>query len=432
MAATYFFGTPTLASIGSVLTPEGNQGNDEFTVDDVIEAYKIIYGDETIDPYLKAYYAVKKAAEEKDKQPYNILIKDRTFGWYGAHKYLGTTSWYIQIDDDTQNPFLAAFYLRKSFEQMREDNVWYAIKYSYAVSKEGDGLPDSYAYHENLQGHLRSAGRQAAMLTEIYLSTFGVVNEGADWAQVMIEVGNGNYSALLGLAPFVTAGGAKYLLKKVPAGKQSGKVRRLLHNINQKFPGSLGTIWQKSPRNNTAGKNAWDGLEAEMRKLDPNFKGFVYDPKVDLSGAAGLYQAKKGFGRKGNTIYFSRPLHEVEKGLLAEEVRHFLDHVEFGIDDATGPLNAWLKDQKLPSSLTYDTLSHTQRAELNRWHHRRVFTRMLINAENQDNAVMNLILSARDGNSVFAAFGDIKVRGKLTAEQIGKILDLGGVFIGPY
>ena len=79
----------------------------------------------------------------------------------------------------------------------------YAIVFNL-ISNDGD--LDPVLFQKLQQNGFYAAGQQAGTLTEVYLSSFGVLNEGADWALVLTALSEGRWEeAGIAALPFVPA-----------------------------------------------------------------------------------------------------------------------------------------------------------------------------------------------------------------------------------
>lgn len=95
------------------------------------------------------------------------------------------------------------------------------------------------------------------------------------------------------------------------------------------------------------------------------------------------------------TIEFRQPLNNISRGMVAEEVRHFIDEVELGVT----PSNI-LKAYEIE---TGKSSLHNSRNVYN-WLHRRVFTRMIHDAEYGAHPLMNKLLNKSDVESLHEAY----------------------------
>jgi hypothetical protein len=144
------------------------------------------------------------------------------------------------------------------------------------------------------------------------------------------------------------------------------------------YPGTLG-------RRFTGDLNE---LTQDMRKLDPGFKGFKGG--VDLpEGVEARYNSAT------KTIEFRRPLNQLSRGVVAEEVRHFLDEARLGVTEEN-----IIKEFEAETGMK---ASNNPR-NLYNWHHRRVFTRMIQDVESGRDPIMNKILNPGDLDSLHQTY----------------------------
>jgi HK97 family phage portal protein len=150
-----------------------------------------------------------------------------------------------------------------------------------------------------------------------------------------------------------------------------------LHNSSKlSYPGTLERRFTGS----------FDDLTKSLRELDPGFKGFVGNVKLS-DNLAGRYndQLKR--------IEFAVPLEKASRGLVAEEVRHFLDEAELGVT-RSGVNIAWLTH-------TRNRIVSDRNVYL--WHHRRLFTRMIRDIDD-GHPIARKILGPSDVESLHEAY----------------------------
>ncbi|MBW7928232.1 MAG: hypothetical protein H3C58_09135 [Fimbriimonadaceae bacterium] len=149
-----------------------------------------------------------------------------------------------------------------------------------------------------------------------------------------------------------------------------GAASRALLASRGAYPGALQAPFQGS----------FDDLTKAIQGIDPAFKGFEFGQTI-IGGTARYAPESKSI-----LIAAARNAPHA-RGMVAEEVRHALDHLVHGID-APAVANAFRMDKRffsanLPFERTYN------------WLHRRVFTRLMQDVDRGD-AIIGSILGKSD------------------------------------
>ena len=161
------------------------------------------------------------------------------------------------------------------------------------------------------------------------------------------------------------------------ASSSAPGVQRATFGTGNNFPGTL----------NRPFTGDFADLTAEIQKTFPGFKGF----KENVNIPGGL---PARFNPATNEIEFSMSFNKTTKGLVGEEVRHALDVGEgFTVP---GVVAAFQKETGLNPLNNLTTFQA--------WHHRRVYTRMLRDAESGSNPVMSKIVGKGDVDSIYELY----------------------------
>jgi RHS repeat-associated protein len=137
-----------------------------------------------------------------------------------------------------------------------------------------------------------------------------------------------------------------------------------------------------------------DDLTREIQKIHPEFKGFVHKPDILTT-----LQGHGYWNEKTRQIELAMPLDKASRGVVAEEVRHALDFFEGGLtgkDVYKGFIQehnlTGITEQMMDEGLPYN------------WLHRRVYTRMMRDAEQGTHPIMSKLLRKSDVDLLYEMY----------------------------
>lgn len=177
-----------------------------------------------------------------------------------------------------------------------------------------------------------------------------------------------------------------------------GLLGRFRRNTGE-YPGELGKPFTGS----------FEALTAEIKKEYSAFNGFIHSPDLEKRLGTGTM----GFWNETTKqIEFATPLHQTARGIVAEEVRHALD-------TAGGlKVNAMIDAFLVENNGKFLTEYHIGNAY--DWHHRRVLTRMMQDAD-RGHSVMGQIIGKKDVDLLYefyrSRFGGTKDKTWLLQQQ---------------
>ncbi|MFO0877595.1 MAG: hypothetical protein U0840_09580 [Gemmataceae bacterium] len=155
-----------------------------------------------------------------------------------------------------------------------------------------------------------------------------------------------------------------------------GGMRQATYGTGANFPGTL----------NQPFTGSFADLTAEIQKVSPGFKGFVENATIPGGAPA-------RFNPVTNQIEFGMGINKTTKGLVAEEVRHALDVAE-GFN-----VSAVVAAFKTETGL--EAVNNITKFQA--WHHRRVYTRMLQDAD-RAHPIMGKIVGKGDVDSIYELY----------------------------
>lgn len=182
---------------------------DTVTMTDLLTAYEWIYGgDEKAMILLRVF-------QEND----NIILLEDELGDLDVN-YLRNLKVEIIIedDDDDVNPIVCANLLYAGLHQ--------ALAYPEFRNK-GDIVDNLELFVTSRKVYAKKAAEIGAAGAEMYLAGITMINEPLDWIMIIGEVSDGQYGALAGALPFVSARQfqlGKRMLFRTPGGKVLGEI----------------------------------------------------------------------------------------------------------------------------------------------------------------------------------------------------------------
>lgn len=164
-------------------------------------------------------------------------------------------------------------------------------------------------------------------------------------------------------------------------------------------------------------KGKLDDVVAELKRLDSRFTGIDFE---DMPKAVHGRYDPANHRIVLNSRYKNRP---IPRGLLAEEVRHFLDDVQYGMNSTDVVKRAWFTDQKLAIPADLNNLSPATIHKIDMWHHRRVFGRLFKDLDQGDTTI-RMILDPGDIGGVYEAYQG-NAFGRLSPAELIDLIDQG-------
>jgi hypothetical protein len=166
-------------------------------------------------------------------------------------------------------------------------------------------------------------------------------------------------------------------LEAVPGRAASdAKLNKAAFGTREHYPGTLDQPFTGS----------FADLTNEIQSVYPGFKGFE-------ENVAGVPGGTAWFNPRTQKIEFGISFNQTTRGLVAEETRHALDFAQ-GVD-----LRATMAAFKAETGL--DAARNVNQFSL--WHHRRVYTRMLQDAD-RGHPVMSKIIGKGDIPSIYDTY----------------------------
>ncbi len=140
---------------------------------------------------------------------------------------------------------------------------------------------------------------------------------------------------------------------------------------------------------------SFNDLTNEIRAIFPGFQGFVENVPLPAGWPA-------RFNPATNQIEFAMSFSQTTRGLVAEEVRHALD-VAAGFN----PNAAFAAFQQETGVVLVQNgtiaAGDAQIRQFQAWHHRRVYTRLLQDAD-RSSPIMNRIVGPQDVDSIYELY----------------------------
>ncbi|MCF7982595.1 MAG: hypothetical protein K9K86_11480 [Pseudomonadales bacterium] len=139
----------------------------------------------------------------------NHISMEGVWGDHDTDQYWGKDNYEIEIENSLDNPFLAAAYLR---EELENDALGsdFTMRENYRMALGYDNVE---AYYKCRNAQFASAKQATLTAMAVIEAGIGVVNEGVDLVITLKDLSEGQYSAAVGLIPFVPAGAGKVIFK---------------------------------------------------------------------------------------------------------------------------------------------------------------------------------------------------------------------------
>ena len=216
-------------SVGSAREPLLRQGPDSTTVIDeegkpdataaALAAYRMLYGEN--DPWLHIYLTDDELRGRVHAvEVHNWLDRLLTRQYWDSGFDQGTNTWdfTIQIEFDPARPLRSAAALRQQLLDLagRNGHAKRAFEGAFfqdlmdIANGQDNSDPDAplLLYDQLRAMAAENAFAASAKLAELYVTSIGFVNEGADFVLTVNAVANGQISASVGFLPFVPASAA--------------------------------------------------------------------------------------------------------------------------------------------------------------------------------------------------------------------------------
>jgi len=211
---------PDVDARAAARSAQGWQPGDLITEDDVITAFNFIYPDEVSQLLLRTYQETGQLIIlQHQSEDYKFEYLLRTDGKFAIK---------IRDNNPEMHPGIAAQYLWMGLNRALT---------SYTFRRDAqDRSPNLLLTAQILQTWHEQAATAACEVgvaaAELYLAGISIVNEGADWALVLNDLAEGNYSALAAALPFVphaVVSGGKLLKIR----KASGEILAEFNNVEK-------------------------------------------------------------------------------------------------------------------------------------------------------------------------------------------------------
>lgn len=173
----------------------------------LLSAYRFIYADDLSQALLEAFLR-DEADGVAELSLENVL---------GDHDVDNTVGGGYQIEiehnDSDMNPALAASYFHH--ELISEVIGYYSFKQHLQDVLDDLDLHDGWGVVGELEAQVQQywtkaraeIGAETAVIAgECYMAAIGIVNEGADWIMVIGDIGEGHYTSLAAMLPFIPRG----------------------------------------------------------------------------------------------------------------------------------------------------------------------------------------------------------------------------------